>query len=327
MSEPTHLQFPWARVTSKDLALISFTLVVYDHAITLAEEIDFFWSGPWSASRMLYLSVTLWINSICSSVINRRFTDPIPGRDTSIFGVLGRYQERQFICRRDADWLFVLNYLLAFVVMVLCQCVVTLRVWHLFHRSRIIRWFAAAVFISSLIGTAIVGALSFKGVKAAYEVTSSSEKSSSGPPEIFTIYLPSLVVHTVMFSLTMHRFRSSSRALQEHGIFHRILKEGMFMYAFAAATLLYEIISLSINNRKNVSVYYPALGGGLAVGTTVVSVCRAMLSIRSLAATYHVDPAWILNHAELSRVQWRRGASEGEIYVEVDELDGLPQSH
>lgn len=40
MSEPTHLQFPWARVTSKDLALISFTLVVYDHAITFAEEVN-----------------------------------------------------------------------------------------------------------------------------------------------------------------------------------------------------------------------------------------------------------------------------------------------
>lgn len=225
-----------------------------------------------------------------------------------------------------ADSLFVLNYLLAFVIMVLCQCVVTLRVWHLFHRSRIIRWFAAAVFISSMIGTAIVAGLSFQNVKAVYEVTSSSAKTSSGPPEIFTIYLPSLIVHTVMFSLTMHRFRSSSRAssLQEHGIFHRILKEGMFMYAFAAGTLLYEIISLSMNNRKTVSVYYPALGGGLAVGTTVVSVCRAMLSIRSLAATYHVDPAWLLNHAELSRVQWRRGASEGEIYVEVDDLDRPP---
>jgi hypothetical protein len=49
-----------------------------------------------------------------------------------------------------------------------------------------------------------------------------------------------------------------------------------------------------------------------------------MLSIRSLAATYHVDPAWLLNHAELSRVQWRRGASEGEIYVEVDDLDRPP---
>ncbi|KIK39867.1 hypothetical protein CY34DRAFT_807768 [Suillus luteus UH-Slu-Lm8-n1] len=306
MSEPTHLQFPWARVTSKDLALISFTLVVYDHAITFAEEIDFFWSGPWSASRILYLS----IRYLAVTQVFLVFLADIKSGSSPV-----------------ADWLFVLNYLLAFVVMVLCQCVVTLRVWHLFHRSRVIRWFAAAVFISSMIGTTIVGGLSFNDVKAAYEVSSSSAKSSSGHPEIFTIYLPSLIVHTVMFSLTMHRFRSSSRALQEHGIFHRILKEGMFMYAFAAGTLLYEIISLSMNSRKNVADYYPALGGGLAVGTTVVSVCRAMLSIRSLAATYHVDPAWILNHAELSRVQWRRGASEGEIYVEVDELDGLPQSH
>jgi len=59
----------------------------------------------------------------------------------------------------------------------------------------------------------------------------------------------------------------------------------------------------------------------IAVGTTVVSVCRAMLSIRSLAATHHVDPEWLLNHAELSRVQWRRGANKGEIIVEINEID------
>lgn len=91
------------------------------------------------------------------------------------------------------------------------------------------------------------------------------------------------------------------------------------MYAFAAGTLLYEIIGLSLT--QNIPVYYSALGGEIAVATTVVSVCRAMLSIRSLAATYHVDPAWLLNHAELSRVQWRRGATEGEIFVEVTEMD------
>lgn len=42
-----------------------------------------------------------------------------------------------------------------------------------------------------------------------------------------------------------------------------------------------------------------------------------MLSIKSLAATAHVDPGWLLNHAELSRVHWRQGATEGEIVVEV----------
>ncbi|KAG8216455.1 hypothetical protein J3R82DRAFT_6562 [Butyriboletus roseoflavus] len=42
-----------------------------------------------------------------------------------------------------------------------------------------------------------------------------------------------------------------------------------------------------------------------------------MLSIKSLAATMHVDPGWLLNHAELSRVHWRHGAVEGEIVVEM----------
>ncbi|KAH7884353.1 hypothetical protein F5I97DRAFT_1778610, partial [Phlebopus sp. FC_14] len=55
----------------------------------------------------------------------------------------------------------------------------------------------------------------------------------------------------------------------------------------------------------------------MVVTTVVISVCRAMLSIRSLASTGHVAPAWLLNHAEMSRVQWRRGAAEGEIVVEM----------
>lgn len=295
----TQTQLPWAHFSSNELALVSFTLVLYDHAITFAEEIDFFWSGPWTASRILYLSI--------------RYLAV-----TQVFLVL--FADSKNLSSLAAGQLFVVVYLLAFVVMVLCQCVVTLRVWHLFHRRRLIKWFAAVVFIGSMIGTAIVGGVSFDAVKSAYDITNSTNSNESHPV-IFTIYLPSLIVHTVMFSLTMYRFRASSGALQEHGIIHRFLKEGMFMYAFAAGTLLYEIISLSMTELDHIHVYYPALGGGLAVGTTVVSVCRAMLSIRSLAATHHVDPAWLLNHAELSRVQWRRGTSEGEIYVEVDEMD------
>ena len=44
-----------------------------------------------------------------------------------------------------------------------------------------------------------------------------------------------------------------------------------------------------------------------------------MLSIRSVAATAHVDPEWLLNHTELSRVHWRRGSVDGEIIVEAGE--------
>ena len=41
-----------------------------------------------------------------------------------------------------------------------------------------------------------------------------------------------------------------------------------------------------------------------------------MLSIHSLADKLGSDSAWLLNNIELSRVPWRRGATEGEIIVD-----------
>ncbi|KAG1722032.1 uncharacterized protein EDB91DRAFT_227096 [Suillus paluster] len=204
--------------------------------------------------------------------------------------------------------------------MLLCQCVVTLRVWHLFVSRRFIRWLAVTVFIFCSAGTVIVAGDRFNDIEGAiYELSEPSTTDTLKYPSfVFVMYLPALVVHTTMLFLTMYRFRISPP--QQRGIIHRLVKEGIIMYAFAAGTLLYEIVSLSMTEPQDVSIYYSALVGDIAVATTVVSVCRAMLSVRSLAATYHVDPAWLLNHAELSRVQWKRGATEGEIVVEVNEM-------
>ncbi|KAG1743484.1 hypothetical protein EDB19DRAFT_566708 [Suillus lakei] len=213
-----------------------------------------------------------------------------------------------------------MDYALIFTVMSLCQCIITLRVWHLFPRSRFIRWLAVTIFIVCLVGAVIFGAVKYNAVRNVIGVNDQSNLAQ-GLPFAFVIYLPALIVHTAMLLLTLYRFHVSPRSLQEHGMIHRFVKEGMLMYAFAAGMLLYEIISLSLTTPEDISVYNVALCGGITVATTVVSICRAMLSIRSLAATYHVDPAWLLNHAELSRVQWRRGVTEGEIYIETNEMD------
>lgn len=289
-----------ASVASTQLAVASFTLVVYDHIITFAQEVTFFWSGPWSASRILYLSIRYLALTQMILVFYGNFMTPSSA---------------------NTNWLFIADFVLAFTVMELCQCVVTLRVWHLFYRSRFIRGLAVAVLIISAAGVATAGAAAFENIKTAMYGLYNPATLKANPAMLYVIYLPALVVHTTMLSLTIYRFGVSSTALPRRGIVHRFLKEGMFMYAFAAGTLLYEIIALSLNKPGDLSVYYSALGGEIAVATTVVSVCRAMLSIRSLAATCHVDPAWLLNHAELSRVQWRRGTSEGEIVVEVNEMD------
>ncbi|KAG0708132.1 hypothetical protein DFH29DRAFT_893146 [Suillus ampliporus] len=222
---------------------------------------------------------------------------------------------------QELNWLFTVDYILVIVLLQLCQCVVTLRVWHLFPRSCFIRFLAAVILIVGAAGTAISGGLRFHVIKSTMFEIYNDPLTTNQNSFLFLIYLPSLLVHTTMLSLTIYRFYASSAALQRHGIIHRFLKEGVFVYVFAAGTLLYEIVALSLTDPRDFPSYYVALGGEIAVATAVVSVCRAMLSIRSLAATYHVDPAWLLNHAELSRVQWRRGATEGEIFVEVNEMD------
>lgn len=55
---------------------------------------------------------------------------------------------------------------------------------------------------------------------------------------------------------------------------------------------------------------------------TSISISRVMLSIRSLAANFGSDEAWLLNNVELSRVRWKKGAHDGEIIVDVQPVEG-----
>lgn len=48
-----------------------------------------------------------------------------------------------------------------------------------------------------------------------------------------------------------------------------------------------------------------------------------VLGLRSLAANLSLDPKWILNRAELSRVPWRHGMTEEELVVEVIPFEGI----
>jgi hypothetical protein len=49
-----------------------------------------------------------------------------------------------------------------------------------------------------------------------------------------------------------------------------------------------------------------------------VSVSRVMLSIHSLASHLNSADVWLLNHGELSRVQWKKGSRAGELLVDVN---------
>jgi hypothetical protein len=64
------------------------------------------------------------------------------------------------------------------------------------------------------------------------------------------------------------------------------------------------------------------------VATVSLATARLFLSIKSLGARLTLDPEWILNNIELSRVQARAnarlGATDAELLIEIDAIDSLP---
>ncbi|KAG0708131.1 hypothetical protein DFH29DRAFT_893129 [Suillus ampliporus] len=278
---------------SRDVAFASAALIVYDHIITFDQEVDLFWTGPWDASRFLYLSIRYLglSQAIVSVCLEFCFSKP------TVFKAL-----------------VLANVIMVTLGAALCQAVIALRVWYLFSRNKLIRRFTASLYIVCICATwTSIGSL-FNRILQEMEHPSVTKN-----PSIFVIiYVPAFVDHSVLFSLKVYRYMTSDGFQKRSSLLRGFLKEGLIMYACATGSLLFTIIALSLTNVSQLDIYYAGLQGGLVVGTTIVSVCRALLSIRSISATLHVDPTWLLNHAELSRVQWTKGDHDGEIFVELN---------
>ncbi|KAF8551748.1 hypothetical protein OG21DRAFT_1498889 [Imleria badia] len=292
--------------------LASTTLLLYDHALHLADEVEHFWTGPWTCTRVMYLCI--------------RYL----GFMQAVISIMGFFRERRHVQIHhpaSADHTLsptvtaFLFYGIAIVAMALCQIAITIRVWHMFAHSPIIRGIAIIAYITSTLASSVLAGILLPHIREGIPQLGTKPARTS---IIAWLYVPSLLFHSLLFALKVYRFVASPKYLQTDTFLWRFLREGMIMYACALASLLFIVIGLTMTDTSQIpteQLYETAFDGGIIFVTlTIVSMCRAMLSIKSLAATLHVDPGWLLNHAELSRVHWRQGATEGEIVVETFDL-------
>ncbi|KAH7912212.1 hypothetical protein BJ138DRAFT_1148820 [Hygrophoropsis aurantiaca] len=262
------------------VSFVSISLILYDHAITLDQEVDYFWSGPWTISRVMYLVIRYL--ALALAVKN-------PHRSNVTFP-------------SSAPHGFIILYILMFTVILICQGVVALRVWYLFPRNKFMRRFAIGLYTSSIIGTSIMAHYLWSDMEREFRAIINPTQPIP-IRRIWMLYLPCVIVHTVLFLCKLWRVITSRNTLRSTPLLGRILKEWIYL-----GSLLFSMAGLASTSNLNVD---------FAVAVIIVSVCRAMLSIRSLAETWHVEPEWLLNHAELSRVQWKQGGTEGELLVEL----------
>ncbi|EIW77930.1 hypothetical protein CONPUDRAFT_75685 [Coniophora puteana RWD-64-598 SS2] len=254
------------------LGMASTALIIYDYLISMSDEVSFFWVGPVSLSKVLYLIIYVhsgdlqWAGTKYHHVRHRILLYYLMTPDV-LYGAIP------------------LAFVAEILLIVMCQAVISLRVWYLFKNDRVTRNLAAIAYIGCTAGNAVILALLSPGIM--YEAAGLTIKDQvMAPSKMYRLFFPSLVLHAVMLILTLWKMKTI--AVLDSSSIKRIVQE------HNPANAIY------------LSRYY----------MDTVITCRTMINFRSLADTLDIDPSWLLNYTELSRVRWHQ-ERRGELVVEA----------
>ncbi|EGO22198.1 hypothetical protein SERLADRAFT_472693 [Serpula lacrymans var. lacrymans S7.9] len=291
------------------LTFACYSLVIYDHALTLDQEIGYFWNRSWSVSQFLFFLVRYL--TLCTIIIDL----------TTIF-LSG---SNPTVC---SD-LFLSSYGLFVTILIIVQVVLTLRVWYLFSGRRTIQLLAAGCFCVSFIATIPLVIRLSTEIRMTLVMLPGMSGCIFAPSNdrLWAAYLPVLFIHSVLYIFLVYRVLSCRVTISRAPILKRFLREGGLAYLVTTVTILYSVVGSTLMNDP--TMFIPVSYPSLVLATSAVSTTRLMLSIRSLASDLHVNAVWLLNHAELARLNWKRGPNEGELIVEVNDLGHfeLPSMH
>ncbi|KAL1680502.1 hypothetical protein EV122DRAFT_262240 [Schizophyllum commune] len=281
------------------ITIAFFCLTVYDWLLTLNSEIRQFWQEPWSISKALFL-------------VNRYLPPVIMILEMICFGVW--YPSPEF-CRPAIQASFILN---AFSISVV-QATLVLRLWYLFADSNLIRIPTTLAYVANVVLTFYFTIRSAADLEILRNIEHIQGCRVSRPEEFWRIYLPALVVHTLLFVLMLVRAVRNRQFLRQAPLFKRILRDGGAFYFVVFFSV--GLTSIGSFFRDYPQINIPSIYSSLLLACTSVALSRVFLSIHSLAAKLGSAAPWALNSVELSRLSWRPGSTEGEIVVEKTFVD------
>ncbi|KAK0434838.1 hypothetical protein EV421DRAFT_1717267, partial [Armillaria borealis] len=269
---------------------------------TPSHKVEYFWHGRWTISRLLFLAVRNLLPSDMGAALIM---------DATVYF-------RRDSCIPALEFLFVGNITAIGIV----QAILVLRVWYLFSNSKNIRLITVFAFIISLSASmlfSIVAARKVKTLQTGIPLPTFIHYKVQGclvsrPPMFWRIYLPSLCLHTLLYILTAFRALQNRRMLNQAPVMKRLLRDGGLFFFVVFVSVGFTSIGSFFDKYPQINIV--VMYSNFLVAVTSMAVSRVMFSIHSLAAHLGSDTTWLLNNIELSRVNWRRGNTEGEIIVE-----------
>ncbi|TBU48275.1 hypothetical protein BD309DRAFT_1015745 [Dichomitus squalens] len=284
------------------LAIAAMACFLYDAVVTFDQEVEYFWKGSWSLSRGLFF-------------VNRYF--PLFVLFIGLVGFTGRnLSVEEYVCDGLIHTTFVLTIVSIFVV----QAIIVLRICYVYSKDIVARVIVIGTLAVCTICTLVLFGTVWHDIDAQVPVPGFTIDSCTAPPsrEMWKIFVPSIILHTLLFLATTLPAVRLRRLGQQSMLVDRLVMDGgLFYFAVFAAAMFQTIGALA----KTPLVTTPAIYSNVWLSLSSIAVSRLMLGIRSLAAELSLEPDWLLNNTELSRVNWKRGPRNGEIIVEIDTIE------
>ncbi|THU97409.1 hypothetical protein K435DRAFT_838637 [Dendrothele bispora CBS 962.96] len=280
---------------NKIVSIAFFALFVYEWMITLGDEIEYFWSGPWSLSRILFF-------------INRYFPFLIL---TYGLVVLLHPNPTPEVCRPSIQFLFIINIIALGVI----QAMLILRVWYLFSNAWI-QYGVVFCFVASNILSLSYTALSARNIELLlgtdFDVGPGCK--AARPDEFFRMFMPQLGLHVLLYLLTVVRALQNRNVLRDAPVLKRLLRDGGVFFFVVFATISFTAVGSFLTRIPSINI--TVVFSNYLLSLTSIAMSRVMFSIHSLASNLGSSTDWLLSNVELSRVAWRQGKNKNEIIIE-----------
>ncbi|KAF8650273.1 hypothetical protein AX16_005327 [Volvariella volvacea WC 439] len=294
--------------------------VVYEHVTTLDEEIRYFWRGRWTLSRILFLLnryMLPFVTTECYTVLLSFVTLYLFHQVicTRLFLNFGAIVTVARSCRSVVSFAFIAEV----IVMAIVQATLVVRAWYLLS-SRISQYALLSVFIATFIITMVFMHYSVSHLQVLPNFALASAEFRNGckvarPPGFGRVYLPSLVLHAILYIITAYRALANRQLLKHAPVMKRLVRDGGFFLLVVFLAVGFTTIGSFLRDINTINL--PAIFSPFLLTTTSIAVSRVMFSVHCLASRLGSDQPYLLNELELKRAGcWRKGPNQGEIIIE-----------
>ncbi|KAG2147870.1 uncharacterized protein EDB93DRAFT_1145841 [Suillus bovinus] len=134
------------------------------------------------------------------------------------------------------------------------------------------------------------------------QITTIPGCSAPAPSMIWAVFVPSTIIHIILFGFTIVRVTRISRDFRMDMLMQRLARDGSLVFFVSMASATFSVVGARLTTDPMING--PATWSNSQLAISAVAVSRLMLSIRSLAGKLRINQDWLFNPSELSRIRW-----------------------